>query len=368
MDTCSSIYTGSYWTYVVILPLVIVIQLFLLSHAIYHEYTKRNNKKFQKISLRTRIAYLLLQCIGLYWTVVELFRLVIDPASLVMQEGVGCQFAAYTPKTAPPLFYSVYLYQIVLRLQSSFKGSYLELSRVTYYVLLIAIAVPMIIGCVVVFGISAREESACIATWIPNDFRQTTFCELPVTKTTINTLILGFLWIPLINVVFGAMFGIKLNKLMSSQEDNKAIRFKLKSLIVKNTICTLTGSISTVTCWFLYIAFSASQGGLFLFVDLIINSTSVGMMFQHNEKWYKRCCKGCITLCFTSCNKNKDKEKDAKKMARYMQVTSMADSMPSMTSTSEPTVCEPPEPEHNVLVDSPTSADNNQSIQPVEED
>ena len=143
-----------------------------------------------------------------------------------------------------------------MRLDSSFKGSYLQLSKRTLYIIGILTIIPAIFG--PILSIVDNKRGACIAPWYPNDIqfdRDLTYCTLPVWSTfednewiVILTVILWVL-LPILNVSMGVIFSIKLKKLLSNHAGSEDIQFEFKSLIIKNSILTLIGVASTVICY-----------------------------------------------------------------------------------------------------------------------
>ena len=320
MENCQDLYQpwvtfqGPYLEFALGIPAFISLQLLLLFHSIHHEFVHRENEVYQQVSIKSRILYIILQFLGLYWTTNDLFCLVIDPQTHLLRDNIGCDIMAYSPKIIPWPYYLVYLYQVLLRLDSSLKGSYLELSKKTLYFLNAITVIPVIIA-PIIFFILNRSERTCIAPWKPNDFHYDNFsnCWLPLQQNSIALLVYTavLVWIPIINIIIGIIFGVKLNKLLSSHKDNDHIKFQFKSLIVKNGILTLTGSVSTIVNYLLWSSFIRAT---FLYLDLFINCLVIGLMFKYNEKWYKKLCKCWIILCFANCDKSKRKLKDTQIM------------------------------------------------------
>merc|ERR1719242_2679998 len=127
-------FTGPYLEFAIAIPLFLILQLVLLSHSIHQE---RSNPNQQRISFKLRILYIALQLVGIYWTILDAFRLLIDPVTTSPRSSdVICHIMAYSPKIIPAPYYLLYLLQILLRLESSFRGSFLQLSNCTIYTLL----------------------------------------------------------------------------------------------------------------------------------------------------------------------------------------------------------------------------------------
>ena len=122
---CEAPFEGLYLEFAVACPLFIVLQSGLLIFTIRHEIKNRHNEKYLETNqLKTRLLYILLQFIGLMWMITDLFRFVIHPQNNALKNGeyIGCQLVAHIPKGMPVPFYSIYLYQILLRMDASFRG------------------------------------------------------------------------------------------------------------------------------------------------------------------------------------------------------------------------------------------------------
>eukprot|EP01084_Bolivina_argentea_P029656 55065_1 len=301
------------------IPVFIILQLTLLFNTIYHEYIQRNDTKYQSISLKLRVLFIVLQLIGLFWTIVDLFGFVIDPFTLMLRDNTGCDLTAYSPQIVPILYYGIYLYQVLLRLELSFADSFLALTKRSTIVLASFILIPLTIIPILHFILN-RKNTACIQLWKPMDFPHLytqssntfAFCYGQLGAASTLIVVIGILWVASSNIIFGVIFSIKLHKLLSKNEGNETTKFRFKTLVLKNTIVSISGSISTIACWMLWIFmiqidYKLGFGALFLYLDLFVNCMCIGLMFKYNEKWYKRICKCFILMCFNKCDKTRHK-------------------------------------------------------------
>ena len=280
------------------LPVIILLQLALLAHSVIHEMKQRLQSKSHAQSHRLRILYLFLQIVGLLWTIID----VINYGQLIINNEIICNIAAFLPKFIPSLFYGLYFSQILLRLKCSFHGSRLALRTATFIMLCILIAVP----CLMFAGVLVYlywDYSGCHAPWNPPDFVnvQISFCTLPLTAEIVLLLFIGIIWAVLTNMVLSIMFGIKLRSIMSRENGHES-QIALEALCVKNTILSVAGSVSTVSCYLLWIGCQMNvskfgSGAIFLYLDLLFNCICIGLMFKQSEKHYERCCGCCIRFC-----------------------------------------------------------------------
>ena len=304
-------WTSPYLEFALGLPIIIVLQSTLLFHSLYHEHKYCRNREYQQISLQSRILYVVQQLVGLYWCLLNLIRYV------RLQTSVHC-FEAYSSRIVPFVYYGIYLYQILLRLYASFKGSYLELSRCQLYTLGGFAFIPVIIALIIILTSSAP--------WTPTDIKSDNLelctLALPVLDYPMEMdlpgglLVIGYIvWIPMMNMVFGVIFSIKLNKLLSKNKHNEDIKLQFKSLIIKHAILTLIGFVSSIINYVLLLVVGSK---LFVLLDVFINCLVIGLMFKYNDKWYKRYCKCFIFLCFIDCCQCKRKMEDAE-ILEYMK-------------------------------------------------
>ena len=289
LTTCEYSFEGPFLEYAISLPLFMILQLSLLIISIYYETIIHRNRSFKQIiqiPFKSRFLYILLQCIGLCWTITDLFRKIIDPHIGIMSNNYNeldhsnitlCEIIAYIPKAIPVPYYVVYLYQILLRIQSAFQGSYLELSKRTLYLLHALILIPIISFAIFIYF--NRDSSICIHHWSPidmelirdwfgwtKDAESFGYCDFPLNDSSIVAYGIGLAWIPILNIIFGIIFCVKLNQLLSRTNSklddelghNQEIKFQTKSIIVKIAILTLTGSISTTLAYLCYLLFSIS--------------------------------------------------------------------------------------------------------------
>ena len=305
-----------------------------------------------------RILYITIQIITLYFYANDLFKFVIDPMLLILRDTILCDIAAYTTKFLPPVYYSVYLFQVLLRLELSFRGSHLALSRRAIVILFFFLSI-MAIG----FPISMifTMQPSCIWTWTQNsmfeihnhqEHTHNSLCASPNTgPMQFVTGAFAFSILGL-NILFGMIFGMKLKQTLSmnTMDDAQGRRsvctgsahdFKLKSLIIKNSILTFIGSLSTLINYAIFMASTQLTGGngIFIYLDVYINTLVIGLMFQYNEKYYKKCCKCCIVLCLRDLDNgyNKSNKKDTKRRSqlidKYLE-NSYLPSLRDITTTS----------------------------------
>ncbi len=107
---------------------------------------------------------------------------------------------------------------------------------------------------------------------------------------------------------------------MNTADDDKDL--KVKALIIKNSILTIVGTISTTVCWIGFLSSQNGTGGngIFIHLDLYINCIVIALMFKYNEKYYKRVCKCCIIICLRDCDKSYDKTDKKKHNERQQYV------------------------------------------------
>eukprot|EP01083_Nonionella_stella_P108169 314305_1 len=317
MSNCEDDFIGGIWVEIPIsiLP-VIILQVLWLCHTVRTEYIVHKTMHPNKSYKFQRILHLSLQIIGLCWTISDVFCFIIDPHTLILRNNIGCYIVAYIPKVVPGVYYGLYLYQILLRLESSFRDSCLAISKRTIIIFKVLI-IPILTG-PIWFLILNRGETACVRGWKAHDV--TSWYERPepykfaycTVKTNFGAalfLIFVVLFLGFINIAFGVIFAMKLKVLLSANTDNR-----LKALIVKNSILTVTGSISTVSSYLIWIILTFGTG---LYIDLLVNCLVIGLMFKYNSKLYKRLCKCCIVMCFLKCDKSKSKMKE-EDVARYV--------------------------------------------------
>ena len=325
-DDQHSTFKGSYLQTAIIIPLLITLHLLLLSNTLYHEHKDKHqtstmspNKTKQnprRNSLKLRVSSIILQILALLWLISDLFRFVIDPVtSYISNHSILCNILSYIPQIIPSIFSCIFLYHILLRLYISFKGSHLALCKFTYHTCLILITIPHIIH-LILFHYFNKNSHCCLISWQPMDgilinqqFIQ--HCDVRINDKAQMILISGIIWHCMLYMYFCLVFTRKLLQLLSTNpktHDIEEIKWKFKSLIVKNCILSTLGAVSTLFGYFLWIStYKMGFGVVLLHIDMFINCTVIILMFDYNEKWYKSCCKLCIYCCFMECDKSYDK-------------------------------------------------------------
>eukprot|EP01084_Bolivina_argentea_P316181 547996_1 len=293
-DSCPwEIYTGSFWEFQISLPLCIIFLLLLFIHTLIYEVRNRHQKSTvnAKRQFIFRLTFIILQICGMLYLFGDLFRFVIDPFTLILRRNFLCNFTVYIPKLYGPIYYGCYIIHILLRLELSFKGSFVELGKNTFISLLIITVFLTVctIILILIFG-----PNPCIWDWKPSDMNVSSFSFCSFRNTGIvNIIIMSAVGCELIlNMTVGIMFYVKLKKLLSLKKGhNKHSSFGFQSLAIKNTILTAIGCISTLLSYLIWIIFSRAA---LLYIDNCINCLVIALMFSYNKDWYNKLCRCCV--------------------------------------------------------------------------
>eukprot|EP01084_Bolivina_argentea_P238255 400272_1 len=342
---------GAAYTEIAISVIIfMILQLLLCYNTCYYEFQGyRRENQFKQTRLSIRITFVALQLCGFYFTFIDLIRFVIDPyVKFAQQSNFMCALIAYSPKVISIVYFAIYLCQVLFRLEASFRGSFLAISKRYFLSLAVFILIPSII---VPSSFLILVDKPCIWKWDPIDIQTNNefgFCDLH-TEGMANAIIgIGIIWIVITNIIYGFIFGSKLYKVLRSKRSNDDITgsFRLKSLIIKNTILTTTVTISTLVNWFMWLYFSSviGVGICFLYFDMWFNCLVIGLMFSHNDKYYKKLCKPCIICCFMDCDRTFDKnnksenEAQLKRTNKYLLRSHSRMDMSSNTSSGNTSV------------------------------
>lgn len=310
--------------------MIIVCHLFLLGHTLYQQWTKRNEEDFVRVRVM-RILYITLQIWAILFVLNGAFRYAIDPHTHLLRDTIGCRFMAFASYYFPGTYFGLYLFQISLRLENSFKGSYLALNQNTLYILrglILLIPVTAIWSITVDLMTDSEGDLDCIMEWHPSDLNQVVrYCTVPIDdmKYTKPALWGCLLLINGLNCNFGAIFTLKLQRFVKNDIANQGIgtprdQFNFEALIIKNQILTMMGIVSTISAYALYSILPPGQN-ITLYVDNLLNCLVIGLMFRCNRLYYKRLCRPCIMCCFRECDpyqKAKDKAKFAQRTKTYV--------------------------------------------------
>lgn len=227
--------------------------------------------------------------------------------------------------------------QILLRLHSSFKGSFLELSRPTLYTLGALISLIWI-SCIAALIVDDYDHD-CIHQWNAPDLDYTlTYCVVPSSELIVFRFWVfqsAVLVINGLNITFGIMFTLRLRRFVQMGDQSpdarkQRARFKIEALIVKNDILCVIGCISTSTG---YLLWTFTFNMMFLYCDLFVNTLCIGLMFSVNEVHYKRLCRPCILLWFWRCHHFEAETELARQASR--RVLRYVDRVGSVTERDE---------------------------------
>eukprot|EP01084_Bolivina_argentea_P106809 191045_1 len=277
------------------LPLICCLQIALLLHTMYHECHQKRKRTKKSNPIKLRALYIMLQILGIYWTLNDLLMFVIDPNVTILGD-VSCSVLTRLKKMIPGLYYFCYLLQILTRLEKSFKDTFLEMNKVTIYIFTALLCVSTI-GNSILFLI-LNGETPCKHLWNPPDFTLSThsYCTVTMSSNGDYILIFALIFIVVFNLLFAAIFIAKFNKLFAiSHNANKRITMRFKSIIIKNSIMSLVGSISTFCAYTFWMINLFGVSAVYLYIDLLINCLVIGLMFSHNNKYYQSLCQ-CGTL------------------------------------------------------------------------
>ena len=228
----------------------LLLQIWLLIHTCYYEFRAYKKKRdLQSTKLSIRVSFIILQLCSLYWLLVDFIRMVIDPwFNFLPKHEFACSWLSYSPKVICIIYLSAWLHQIALRLQLSFKGSHLAVTKKQWTWLILLIFFPAV-SFPVSFFVTINgpyAQDPCLYIWEPIDINVTDFaiCDYNIWEGAIYYIVaLGIMWNVAANVIIGFIFTLKLKKVlaMTSSGQDKKSSFKLKSLIIKNTILTAFG-------------------------------------------------------------------------------------------------------------------------------
>merc|ERR1712228_74631 len=212
--------------------------------------------------------------------------------------------------------------------EASFSDTFLAITKRSFLFLFIFIALE---GFIIPPMFFVFAPPACIWKWQPMDIRTSgdwVICDVYSGDTgdaANNVIFLNILVIIIANIVYETIFCVKLSKLLKNKLDEES-SWRLKSLIIKNSILTATAASTTLFFWFLWLSVGASlrMGISFLYFDYWINCFLVGLMFEYNEKYYTKICHKCIVCCFMKCDKSFDRnnssqhDKQLERTERYL--------------------------------------------------
>eukprot|EP01083_Nonionella_stella_P159854 521920_1 len=110
----------------------------------------------------------------------------------------------------------------------------------------------------------------------------------------------------------------KLKQLLRHEPANAEVKFQYKSLIIKNSILSLCGAISTLLSYMIWVSHALPISAALLYFDMFLNCLVIGLMFRQNERHYKRLCGCCVVMCFSVCDGSQT-DTDKEHVLRYIK-------------------------------------------------
>ena len=317
-----------YDLYAISISIITALQFALLAHSTHKELRilcRKESERHISASITMRISYILLQCTALTWDVLLILN--IDPHFDRVDNPSFCAFTAWSMYFPGPILYGIYLYSILFRLEASFKSSFLELWKCTIYILRSLVILPPL--CYIVSMIFDDHNLYCSMRWDPADTNNsnysTSFCSAPAPSLIIFKYHVAEMWVisvNALNLIFGIIFSLKLRtftrqcKLANANDPYGSKHFKFEALIIKNNILTVCGILSTFSAYTLWAIFTKVQ---IMLLDALVNSVTIGLMFQSNSRYYKRLCRPCIWICLVRCKCRNRKSMNRNRKKKFVR-------------------------------------------------
>lgn len=249
--------TESYAIYATIASLVLVLQICLFCMGIYEEYHHHHDPKFQKVAI-ARILYLMMISIGLFWIIIYFLGAIIDPVTEILHDTLFCTVFPYSLYIIPCCFYGLFLMQIQFRLENSFTGSFLALSKVSIIILRTIIFLIIITGIV---SVAIDDWTLdCLQTWNPPEMGPLTYCAVDSASMIVfKYYIFSGITVSILimEIVYAVLFTVKLKKFVKLQtqsgaktSNERSKQFKIQALIIKNSMFQTVLMIHYISfCW-----------------------------------------------------------------------------------------------------------------------
>ena len=219
------------------LVLFLLLQSWLFINTCYHEFKAYKKKRdFEGTKLSIRISFIILQICALYWLITDFIRMGIDPWYHYLSQDIFiCSWLSYSPKVISIIYLSAWLHQTACRLQLSFQGSHLAVTKKQWIWLIGAIFIPGVLFPVAFLALlqAPNAQKPCLYQWQPIDIQvndKFAICDFHIWDGYIFYIVgLGIAWNVGANVIIGFIFTLKLKKVLKMTEtgmDRKSL-FKL---------------------------------------------------------------------------------------------------------------------------------------------
>eukprot|EP01084_Bolivina_argentea_P312980 541909_1 len=125
-----------YLEFGVSLPICITWLLLLFIHTLRKEFNNKHPKRNDTRQIIFRSTFIIIQACSLSSLINELFRQIIDPFTFISRNKTTCNITSKFPTCITAIYYSCFIIHILLRLDLSFKSSFVALRRSTLIILL----------------------------------------------------------------------------------------------------------------------------------------------------------------------------------------------------------------------------------------
>lgn len=287
---------SNYWHYVIVPPIMTILQLTLLLNTCLHF------RDFAKIPRQIKASIFIMQTIGLLWYIHDIFKegIISHFGSTLAHNYWLCFLTGYGDKIFPFLFYGMLILQLLLRLKLTFQDTGQVLSNCRFRLLFMVYVLPLSVFLTLwlIF-----LPSPCLVEWEPIDYNHTLYnCYSTYHSSTPATSVayIGIPWVLLTNICFGLLFSIKLNRVVkamavtldSNMVSNTNKRLNgVKHIMFKNTILTIAISISTLVAWIGFFMYPLLD--ILIYIDIFLNCLFLTLMFKYNDYIYDRVFKVC---------------------------------------------------------------------------
>eukprot|EP01084_Bolivina_argentea_P011620 21718_1 len=280
------VFDGSYFTRAIVNGFCILFITTILFHSIFHIHKQCHWKKPMAIMTVS------MQTVSFIYLVTECLKTTVGSFLDWAQNDLFCGYI-WIAQILKYISFLLMLNIMLYKLKMSFVDSIYELSKTSFNILFSMINIAVICGVTLYFSFAP----VCLRTWIPYDLNvqhQLSYC---VTSHNIAYafyfLLFVLLCIIVFNIVFGISFSLKLKKILK----NGGKDYEIQYVMIKNTIITLSASISTLITWLVW-GFGGWDNLYFmLYIDLVWNCAMISLYFKHNDKYFRKGCTSCIKCC-----------------------------------------------------------------------
>ena len=239
--------------------------------------------------------FMIFQAVGLFWTLCEFIRMVIDPVTFIISPNILCTVFVYISEMMPLIYFAIFQWQIMIRLEASLVGTFLAIPKCQMYIYVATLSILLVVPIEFIFD--HRGGGVCHQMYSGDTLQ---FCAFG--RETYVMIICGF--IAVFNMGFALFLCSKLRTILIANPESQHLTFGFKAIVVNRCLLSIIGSTLVTAAWILWLF---TEIVMLIHLEVVIGSAVIGGMVSWNNKCYRKRCKYCIMGILLRCDRSESR-------------------------------------------------------------